>query len=80
MLGQGMGMGGSPQGFGGVDCCECPNCGTRSSHTRGVPCSTQECPNCGGSMMGAIDVVASRMLKLAKSLTAESGELLAENS
>ena len=26
--------------------CVCPKCGHKSSHPRGVPCSTLKCPNC----------------------------------
>jgi len=44
MGGQGLGVGGE---------CQCPNCGTRSPHTRGVPCFEQICPQCGSKMVRA---------------------------
>lgn len=31
--------------------CVCPNCGQRSPHKFGIPCSEQHCPNCGSAMI-----------------------------
>ena len=31
--------------------CRCPNCKTKVSHTRGVPCIHIKCPKCGTLMM-----------------------------
>ncbi len=44
-------MGGRGLGVGGE--CQCPQCGTRSPHTRGVPCYEQVCPQCGSKMVRA---------------------------
>ena len=44
MGGQGLGLGGE---------CQCPKCGTRSPHKRGVPCLEQLCPQCGSTMVRA---------------------------
>lgn len=44
--------GGQPRGFGlgpGGKCL-CPNCGTKTSHQRGVPCYKHKCPQCGQVM------------------------------
>ena len=40
------------QGLGGSADCECPKCGAKVSHTRGVPCSNTNCPKCGAPMRG----------------------------
>lgn len=70
-LGQGQGVGGPSQGVGGVDTCQCPECGATTSHTRGTPCQTQNCPECGTPMVGMIAAIASDTLRLAKFLVAE---------
>lgn len=45
-------MGGSASaGPGGY--CECPNCGTKTPHQTGQPCSSQKCPQCGSAMVRA---------------------------
>jgi hypothetical protein len=44
MGGQGLGLGGE---------CQCPNCGTRAPHKRGIPCFEQLCPQCGSTMVRA---------------------------
>lgn len=44
MGGQGLGLGGE---------CQCPNCGTKAPHKRGVPCFEQLCPQCGSTMVRA---------------------------
>ncbi len=31
--------------------CICPNCGTKITHQRGVPCYQHKCPKCGASMI-----------------------------
>lgn len=51
-LGRGGGRGRQPSGFGlgpGGECV-CPNCGTKTSHQRGVPCYEHKCPKCGQAM------------------------------
>jgi len=67
-FGQGQGVGGQPQGFGGVDTCQCPECGATAPHTRGTPCRAQNCPDCGTSMVGMVAAIATDVIKLAKSL------------
>ena len=51
-LGQGDGRGRQSGGFGlGPDGeCICPNCKTKASHQRGVPCFNQKCSKCGSLM------------------------------
>ncbi len=44
-------MGG--RGLGAQGECECPQCGTRAPHTRGIPCFEQACPQCGAKMVRA---------------------------
>ena len=44
-------MGGFGLGPGGE--CICPNCGTKVSHRRGVPCYEHRCPKCGQPMTRA---------------------------
>lgn len=52
MGGSGTGrMGGSGTGTGGE--CQCPQCGTRAPHKRGMPCVEQKCPQCGSTMVRA---------------------------
>lgn len=50
--GLGRGRGRQPYGFGlGPEGeCVCPQCGTKVSHQRGIPCYKQSCPKCGTSM------------------------------
>ena len=43
-------MGGNRPGSGPGGLCECPNCGTKVSHQRGVPCFDLVCPGCGTPM------------------------------
>jgi hypothetical protein len=31
--------------------CQCPNCGEKTVHERGVPCYGQQCPKCGKAMV-----------------------------
>lgn len=50
-LGEGQGVGGDPQGVGGVSQCICPECGTVIDHDRGTPCAEQKCPECKASML-----------------------------
>jgi len=54
-LGQGGGRGRQPKGFGlgPAGECLCPNCKTKASHQRGVPCYNQKCPKCGSPMTRA---------------------------
>jgi hypothetical protein len=33
--------------------CVCPQCGTRTPHQQGIPCSEQKCPKCGTPMVRA---------------------------
>lgn len=37
---------------GGSSDCECPKCGEKVLHTRGIPCSETKCPKCGTPMRG----------------------------
>ena len=48
--GEGLGVGGEPQGDGGVEMCVCPECGATAPHERGTPCVDQTCPECGAKM------------------------------
>jgi hypothetical protein len=50
--GRGLGrMGGNRPGAGTGGNCVCPNCGTKVSHQRGVPCYSLTCPQCGSKMI-----------------------------
>lgn len=51
--GFGRGLGRGSRGRGGSSECECPKCGHKIPHTRGVPCSTVNCPKCNTPMRGA---------------------------
>ncbi len=52
--GQGRGAGrgrmGGPLSSGPSGECVCPQCGHRTAHQRGTPCTAQTCPKCGASM------------------------------
>ena len=50
--GTGMGRGGGRRGAGGVNTCECPKCGHKEPHTRGIPCAQVKCPKCDSAMSG----------------------------
>jgi uncharacterized protein len=52
VTGRGRGMSQPGQGLGGSGECECPKCGAKSLHTRGIPCSNTNCPKCGTPMRG----------------------------
>jgi len=52
MTGKGRGMARPGQGLGGSADCQCPKCGEKVPHTRGVPCSNTNCPKCGTPMRG----------------------------
>lgn len=49
--GRGRQPGGFGLGIGGE--CICPECNTKVSHTRGMPCNTLKCPKCGTLMTRA---------------------------
>jgi hypothetical protein len=52
--GQGSGLGrgmGAAAGMGVGGNCVCPKCGSKISHTRGIPCNTLKCPNCGTTLV-----------------------------
>lgn len=51
-VGRGLGRGRGRR-VAGVDECECPKCGHKVAHTRGIPCSTVKCPKCSTPMRGA---------------------------
>lgn len=55
--GQGMGQGRGRQNLsvneGIYDTCECPKCGHREPHDRGMPCFQKQCPKCGSNMIRA---------------------------
>jgi hypothetical protein len=40
---------------GGVDKCECPECGYEADHERGIPCRSMKCPKCGSTMIAKVD-------------------------
>ncbi|MCX5811766.1 MAG: hypothetical protein NT178_04385 [Proteobacteria bacterium] len=42
-------MGGRALGAAGE--CLCPQCGERTPHEQGIPCSDQKCPKCGTAMV-----------------------------
>jgi hypothetical protein len=48
--GQGRGRMGDPFAAGPGGNCVCPNCGTKTPHAVGQPCSGQVCPKCGMRM------------------------------
>lgn len=48
---QGVGLNAGQRAGGSVDC-ECPKCGEKTAHTRGVPCTEVKCPKCGTKMRG----------------------------
>lgn len=48
--GQGRGRMGGPLAGGAVGTCQCPKCGHREAHERGVPCVQKLCPKCGTAM------------------------------
>ena len=53
--GKGMGRGGGQGRMGGIGkgpggSCICPNCNSKVTHERGVPCFEIKCPNCGTTM------------------------------
>ena len=39
-----------PKAGGPGGSCICPNCGYRTSHSRGNPCYNKKCPKCGTQM------------------------------
>jgi hypothetical protein len=47
----GMGRGAGFAGPGGE--CQCPNCGYRETHQKGIPCNTKKCPKCNTPMIRA---------------------------
>lgn len=44
--GQRKGMGAGPEGY-----CVCPECGEKTQHTAGTPCTSMRCPKCGAGMV-----------------------------
>ena len=48
----GLGLGRPRRRIGGTSFCVCPNCGYKTKHKRGVPCSSIKCPKCGSPMAG----------------------------
>ena len=42
---------GGPLSAGPEGCCECPKCGTKVKHDRGVSCRDKKCPKCGMIMI-----------------------------
>ena len=63
--GEGIGVGGVPQGDLGADECKCPDCGHTIPHTQGTPCQDTECPKCGTKMKG-INKTAEELEKLSE--------------
>jgi len=53
-FGDGQGVGGPPQGLGGVDHCSCPDCEVVVPHEKGTPCNTVPCPECNLPMQGLL--------------------------
>lgn len=39
---------------GGVEMCECPECGKTVEHEAGTPCREMECPSCGAMMIAQV--------------------------
>lgn len=50
--GMGRGFGRGIRRGGSVEC-ECPKCGHKEPHARGIPCSQTKCPKCNTPMRGA---------------------------
>lgn len=50
--GRGRRLTGRGQGLGGSADCECPKCGEKIAHTRGIPCNQTKCPKCDTPMRG----------------------------
>ena len=48
--GSGRGRMGGPKAAGPSGSCVCPNCGHKSQHAVGQPCSSIKCPQCGALM------------------------------
>ena len=65
--GNGIGVGGKPQGDFGADTCVCPKCGYKEKHTQAAPCSSKKCPKCGTAMGGANSKEKTSMEKSALS-------------
>lgn len=42
----------APRGVGGVETCQCPKCGHKEPHARGIPCDEVACTKCGTQMKG----------------------------
>ena len=50
VLSKGRGRMGGPKSGGPGGSCVCPECGYKTKHTTGQPCSEIECPKCGAEM------------------------------
>lgn len=74
--GEGQGVGGEPQGDGGVDTCVCPGCGYETEHERGTPCAEQTCPECGAKVAPAEDARPTESDEPPESALAEAGRRL----
>jgi len=51
-MGKGRGVKAGGRRAGGSKECECPKCGHKELHTRGIPCTSKKCPKCGTPMRG----------------------------
>lgn len=49
-----VGRGRRGMGLGGSEVCECPKCGHKEPHKRGIPCIQVKCPKCGTPLRGEI--------------------------
>jgi predicted DNA-binding protein (UPF0251 family) len=50
--GRGLGRVPAGQRLGGSADCQCPKCGEKVPHTRGIPCTQTQCPKCSTPMRG----------------------------
>lgn len=54
-MGRGQGRGNNPVVGDNTGYCECPKCGHREAHERGIPCFQKQCPNCKVAMIRSVN-------------------------